>query len=377
MTTTSTIEAEPAAAGTARGRLGRQRSSRGRARRWLWAALLFSSLVGVIGASVLTVPYYALSPGSTWPLDSLVHVDGAPSYRTRHPVAFTTVNVGQTSLLEALAGWIDGDVDVVPASVIDGDRSRDETNSYNRRLMDDSKLVAKAVALRAVGRPVELRTAGTQVVAVAEGQPASGKLSAGDVIVAVDGAAVDVPDELRTLLAVGGPGATHRLSVAPSRGGGVREVELATVGSPQDPSRAVIGIAPREVLVSAESPVAVRLDTSDVGGPSAGLAFTLAVIDRLTRGELTGGRRVAATGTIALDGTVGRVGGTVQKAVAVRDAGYEVFLVPADERAEIAGRVGDDVEVIGVATLQDALDALASLGGGFQAPQPPGVVSPG
>lgn len=131
------------------------------------------------------------------------------------------------------------------------------------------------------------------------------------------------------------------------------------------------------MLVSAESPVAVRLDTSDVGGPSAGLAFTLAVIDRLTRGELTGGRRVAATGTIALDGTVGRVGGTVQKAVAVRDAGYEVFLVPADERAEIAGRVGDDVEVIGVATLQDALDALASLGGGFQAPQPPGVVSPG
>ena len=132
---------------------------------------------------------------------------------------------------------------------------------------------------------------------------------------------------------------------------------------PSDPQRAVIGIAPEDRIVGFDFPIKVTIDSGTVGGPSAGLAFTLAVLDVLTPGELTGGHRVAVTGTIALDGAVGPVGGGAQKAITVRDAGYEVFLVPLDELEEVRATVGDDLQVIAVDTLAAALDALDSLGG--------------
>ncbi len=138
---------------------------------------------------------------------------------------------------------------------------------------------------------------------------------------------------------------------------------LATIAAPDEPARAVIGIAPEDRVIGFDFPVDVTIDSGNVGGPSAGLAFTLAVLDVLTPGELTGGRRVAVTGTMSLDGTVGPVGGAAQKAITVRDAGYEVFLVPPDELDEVRTAVGDDLEVIAVGTLAAALDALDSLGG--------------
>jgi PDZ domain-containing protein len=141
------------------------------------------------------------------------------------------------------------------------------------------------------------------------------------------------------------------------------DVDVFTGVAPDDPERAVIGIAPEDRLVGFDYPIDVTIDSGKVGGPSAGLAFTLAVLDVLTPGELTGGHRVAVTGTMRLDGTVGPVGGAAQKAISVRKAGYEVFLVPEEELAEVRATVGDDLRVIGVGTLAEALDALDSLGG--------------
>ena len=138
---------------------------------------------------------------------------------------------------------------------------------------------------------------------------------------------------------------------------------MTTIAAPDDPTRAIIGIAPEDRISDFDFPIDVTIDSGNVGGPSAGLAFTLAVLDVLTPGELTGGHRVAVTGTMSLDGTVGPVGGGAQKAIAVRDAGYEVFLVPSDELEEVREAVGDDVEVIAVDTLDEALAALDSLGG--------------
>jgi PDZ domain-containing protein len=166
------------------------------------------------------------------------------------------------------------------------------------------------------------------------------------------------------LLQPGGPGAQHVLTVERPPGSSTTvEVPIATVPAPEDPGRAVIGIAPEDRLAGAELPIDVLIDSGTVGGPSAGLAFTLAVLDVLTPGELTGGHRVAVTGTMRLDGTVGPVGGAAQKAVTVRNAGYEVFLVPQEELDEVATVIGDDLRVIGVGTLAEALDALGSLGG--------------
>jgi len=317
-----------------------------------------------IGAAVLPVPYVAMRPGKVRPVTEQVLVERAPSHPPEHSIAYTTVSVGDATLLEALVGWWDDDVDVLPEEVVRGDRDADENRRYNAQLMDTSKLLATAVALEHLGYEVAVRTSGTVVREIAADAPAASVLELDDVIVAVDGEPVDAPDEVGALLQPGGPGATHRLTVERPPGSGTTlDVEIATIAAPDDPDRAIVGIAVEDRIVGADLPIDVLIDSGTVGGPSAGLAFTLAVIDVLTPGELTGGHLVATTGTIRLDGTVGPVGGAVQKAVSVRDAGYEVFLVPPAELDEVQATVGDDLTVIGVGTLAEALEALESLGG--------------
>jgi PDZ domain-containing protein len=332
----------------------------------VWVAAIASALLvsTVIGAAVLPVPYVAIRPGSARPVTEQVLVEGSPSFPPAESIAYTTVNVGGTSLLEAFVGWLDDNVDVVPEERVRADRSPAENRRYNAQLMDTSKLVAIAVALDHLGHEVLIRTSGTVVRQIIEGSPAEGALEIDDVIVSVDGQPVDRPSVIGDLLQGGGPGATHVLTVERPAGSGAHvEVSLPTIAAPDDAQRAVIGIAPEDRIAGFDFPVDVTIDSGTVGGPSAGLAFTLAVLDVLTPGELTGGHRVAVTGTMSLDGTVGPVGGAAQKAITVRDAGYEVFLVPTDELKEVEATVGGDLRVIAVDTLAEALDALGSLGG--------------
>ncbi len=331
---------------------------------WIMVGAFGLLVSAVVGAAVLPVPYVAIRPGSVRPVTDQVLVEGTESYAPAESIAYTTGNVGGTTLLEAFAGWLDDSVDVLPEERVRGDRSAAESRRYNAQLMDTSKLVAIAVALRHLGHEVTINTAGTVVRQIIADSPAEAVLHLDDVIVAVDGAPVDAPDEVGALLQTGGPGASHVLTVERPAGSDNRvEVTVATIAAPDEPTRAVIGIAPEDRIVGFDFPVDVTIDSGNVGGPSAGLAFTLAVLDVLTPGELTGGRRVAVTGTMSLDGTVGPVGGAAQKAITVRDAGYEVFLVPPDELDEVRTAIGDDLEVIAVGTLSAALDALDSLGG--------------
>ncbi len=187
--------------------------------RRLWVGVAVTFLLAVIGASVLPVPYYALRPGDARLLDDLVSVDGAEEFPTDSPVAFTTVKVGRTTLIEALVGWFDDDVDVVPAEVIEGDRTEEETDRYNQQLMDDSKLIATAVALERLGYDVPVTTEGVLVEGVVPEQPADGLLERGDVILAVDGEQIDEPGEIRSLLQAGG---SRRYSPALGRARGRR-----------------------------------------------------------------------------------------------------------------------------------------------------------
>lgn len=320
--------------------------------------------VVVTGAGFLRVPYIAVRPGSVLPVTEHVTVDGAQAYPPESSIAYTTVRQRSLTLLGAFMGWIDDDVDVFPTDVLRGDRSAEENRRYNAQLMDTSKDVAIAVALRHLGYEVTVNTSGTVVRQVEEGSPADGVLERDDVIVAVDGQPLDHTEALRELLQVGGPGAVHALTVERPAGSDQRvEVSLSTVPADDDAGRAIIGIIPEERIIGFDLPIDVAIDSGQVGGPSGGLAFTLSVIDVLTPGELGRDHKVAVTGTMALDGTVGPVGGTAQKAVAVRNAGYEVFLVPPEELEEVKAAVGDDLRVIAVDTLAAALEALASLGG--------------
>ena len=359
--TTVDIEEHTGSATVPRAPTATRRRSR---RLWLAGAVAGLLVSTVAGAAVLPVPYVALRPGAVRPVTEQVLVEGTASYPPAESIAYTTVRIGGTSLLEAVVGWLDDDVDVLPEEVVRGGRSVDENRRYNAQLMDTSKLVAIAVALEHLGHPVTVRTSGAIVRQIAAGSPAEAALQLDDVIVAVDGQPVDAPDEIGTLLQPGGPGAVHTLTVERPAGSGTTvEVAISTVPAPDDAGRAIIGVAPEDRIAEFDLPIDVTIDSGTVGGPSAGLAFALAVLDVLTPGELTGGHRVAVTGTIGLDGVVGPVGGAAQKAITVRDAGYEVFLVPPQELEDVRAAVGDDLEVIAVGTLAAALDALDSLGG--------------
>jgi Lon-like protease len=338
-------------------------------RTWAVLGLVLGAVVLATAAAgwFYKVPYFALLPGSARDTDGLIQIEGANEYPSDGQILYTTVRVrGRLSLWEYLWLLQRNDVDVVPEATVLGDRDRGQNRQYNLQLMDNSKQVAVAVALDELGFAVTEST-GVLIVTVVEGSAADGLLDPGDVVVAVDGVPVLEAPQLVERLGGRRPGDEVELVVERHTSGEVATVAVTLGENPAGSPGGFLGVGPTTRVVFGELPFEVAIDTGEVGGPSAGLAFTLALMDGLTPGELTGGERVAVTGTIAIDGTVGPVGGVPQKAVAVREAGIDVFLVPAALGDvvidDVRSRAGTTVQVIPVEDIDDALEALSSLGG--------------
>ena len=330
-------------------------------------------IASLVAASSIHVPYYAISPGKALPVAGLVKVaDGVPSYPPKGSVYLCTVSLGRTTVLEALQGWLDPTTDVVKTQVIKPKSVNDsQLREINLQAMDTSKETALAVAFQQLGYHVITGT-GAVIDAVVEGKPADGVLHAGDVIVAVDGTAVELHSDAVRLLGAHHPGDTVRLTVEPKGSTQRHDVSVRLAVHPDDPSRPLLGVTLRTRDQKFDFPYDVDIASDRIGGPSAGLAFTLEVLDVITKGELTGGIRVAATGTIDLDGTVGVIGGVAQKTVAVKEAGVKLFLVPKDELAQARRHAGKGLVVEPVENLQDALRILATFGGNGLALGKPG-----
>ncbi len=332
-------------------------------RRRFWPIVLTVVVVAfVIGAATVPLPYYLYRPGSVRDTEPLIAVDGVEVYASDGTISYTTVSLRQATVFGLASGWIDDDIDVVPRDEVLGGRDADQNRTLNLQMMDTSKQVASQVALERLGYPVDVSITGETVVEVIPDMPAEGVLEPGDTITAVDGEPIDDPDDLTRLLGDDAPGDEVTITVQSPESAAERDVELALAPDPDDPERAIMGVRPSPRGVDFDFPFDVEIDTGDVGGPSAGLAFTLAIIDDLTPGDLTGGAKVAVTGTISGDGSVGPVGGTGQKAAAVRAGDYDVFLVPSADYQAALGRAGD-VEMVAVDTLEEALAALGDLGG--------------
>jgi PDZ domain-containing protein len=190
--------------------------------------------------------------------------------------------------------------------------------------------------------------------------------------VAVDGTPVTLWEEVVSAVGQHQPGDEVTFSVERGGEGPAEELTVA-VGSysPDQPDRPIVGIVGTTRDLAVDLPFDVSIDAEDVGGPSAGLAFTLSVLDILTPGDLTGGSSVAATGTIAFDGSVGPIGGIEQKTVAAREAGVDLFLVPLAEVDQARSGAGS-MQVVGVEDLEDALAALDDVGGNALALGTPG-----
>lgn len=328
-------------------------------RRWWWSwwvpvVLLVAAGLGV-GAATIRLDYFAIIPGSTYATEELVTIEGAPTYPSEGEVMFVTVTIRQVTLIGALWGWLDPQVDVKPRRVLFGDRSAEENRQLNQVLMESSIATSTQAALRYLDMGVS--GGGAAVVAVVPGFPAEGALEVGDVIVAVDGAPVRFSDELVDAVRSRSPGTTVVLTVQRAEETLEVPVTLADDGA----GGPILGVQVQ--THDLRLPFQVDIDPHQIGGPSAGLAFALTIIDELTPGELTGGHLVAATGTIEADGDVGPIGGVRQKVEAVEAAGAELFIVPSANYAEALTMADDDLRVVAVDNLAEAVAALVPLGG--------------
>jgi PDZ domain-containing protein len=343
--------------------------ARRRAPRWLrrtslGAGLLLALLGGlIVAASLISSGYVAYKPGSASPAEDRVEVNGATAYEPSGDILFLTVSVDRMSKLEKW--WYDRNDDIDMQKESEAyPQGRKVNTQINAQLMTQSKSTAELVALQYLGYDV-LEMSGARLTEVLEGGPAAGHLQAGDTIVAVDGTPVRTAEDTRTKLLTSKPGQTVVFRVENAQG--EARDEAIVLGTRPDPAETYgyLGVRFQDRIRQKDPlPIDLTIDTGRVGGDSAGLAFTLSIIDELTPGELTGGHRIAVTGTMEADGTVGPIGGIRQKVVAARKAKAELLLVPEGANYDDAvAKAGDTIKIVAVKNLESALAALSDFGG--------------
>jgi Lon-like protease len=336
----------------------------------------FVLVVQVVVAAQLQTPWIAFEPGSATSTDGLLSVNGAQTYPDDEgQILYLTVRQNRLSALEWVVKARDPYIDIVREKDAFGDRSAGEVRQENIAMMETSKSQAELAALDYLGYDV-FDPVGAQVVKVEPGSASDGVLELNDVITAINGTEVTEADELIAQLRNLQPGALVTLDVEKTDGTGQHRVEVTLGSRPDGTEGGFLGISTSTwYVVSPDIPVDIEIDSGEVGGNSAGLAFALSVIDQMTPGSLTGDHKVAVTGTMSVDGTVGDVGGVAQKAVAARHAGAQYMLVPRNLEQEALKNAGD-MQVIPVSTLQEALDALSNLGGNAKDLALPGATQP-
>jgi Lon-like protease len=341
------------------------------ARGQLTAAALFAGLV--VTAALMPVPYVRLSPGPTVDVladdPPLIAISGTETYPTEGRLDLTTVSElggprSRLQLLQAVRGWLDPDRTVLPERVLFPEPvSGEQVEQADNAAMEMSQEDAVSAAVDHLGLPAQQQVVVREVSA---DSPADGLLQPGDVVLTIDGKPVTEADQVREAVRSVAPGDEVVFGI--ERDGAAQSVAVVTAPSPTDAAIPYVGIVTAEVLVPDSFDVTISLD--DVGGPSAGLVFSLGIVDQLTPQQETGGRFVAGTGTIDAAGTVGPIGGLPQKLAAARDAGAEVFLVPADNCSDSIGVDVGEMRLIRVETLDQAVSALAALRDG--GPEPVG-----
>jgi PDZ domain-containing protein len=317
-------------------------------------------VLAAIAAALFLLPSndYLLLPDQARAVGPLVEIEGEKPVRDGGGIYFVAVDVRKASLFESVFPSIHEGSTLVPENQLLPPGVNEEARREGElRAMARSQQVAAAVALRRLGYDVKTKNVGVLVDALVSGSPSIGKLRPNDVIASVDGKPVQTRSDLLRLVGAHKPGQEVRLVV--ERGAKRETITLRTAADPDDPKRAVIGVYV-EQAASIKLPLKVRIDLGNVGGPSAGLAFALDVMEELGT-DVDGGRKIAATGEIELDGTVAPVGGVKQKTIAVRRSGIGVFLVPAGDNAEEARRHAGGLRIVPVKNFQQALRSLATL----------------
>lgn len=331
-----------------------------------------------VGAFV-QLPLAAVGPGPTFNTLGSTKVKNKHNKITKVPVIeitgvqpdqvdgsldMTTVNVlTGFGFFTALHLGFDSDWSVVPrSSLFPQGITNEQMSKIQAAEMSQSENAAITAAMNYLNQPVA-----TFVGTVFKKGPAAGKLQAGDQIAAVNGKVVTLATDVHAALR--GTKAGDKATVTVVRAGQpVTETITLKSGAPDITDRGLLGVG---IYSEPIGPIKVRINLADVGGPSAGLMFTLAIIDKLSPGSLTAGKHIAGTGTMDYDGTVGPIGGITHKLVGASRAGAKYFFVPAKNCAEAVSAKQKGLTLVRVTTLQSALDALAHIRAGEKAPTCP------
>jgi PDZ domain-containing protein len=347
-------------------------------------AVLIAVAAFVIATSLISAPYTELVPGDAQPVAGLITVPHGSGHPIDGKVLLTDVGVQSLHYLEYYYAKLfpNRDNAIFPTGEITGNLPNSEFVAQGVVDMAESQLTAKSVAFRQLGYAVPERDIGVTLYVIDPGSPAWKTLQVGDVVSSIDNVPTTNPVALQNAVRAHQPGDTVTIRVGsitnplPGHDVSVRlgsitadnkKVAFLGIGDPATPI-AAMGTQPQY-----DFPFPVSINSDDIGGPSAGLAWTLGILNALSGGNITGGRIVAATGTIRPDGSVGDVGGVQQKTVAVNDAGATVFLVPQPELSTARAMAGRNLKVFAVGTLAQALNDLEHLGGklGSAAKGPP------
>jgi PDZ domain-containing protein len=344
-----------------------ERHRRGLNRR-TWTLITSFVVVAVLGllGGFAQVPYVALGPGPTYDTlgsdrgNEVVHVSGQNTFPTGGHLTMTTVSLtDQVTLFGALGLWVSGRYALAPREeYFKPGESEQDVKKENVKAFQDSQSNAEVAALRYLGYPIKVLVA--QIVS---GSPADNTIAPGDKLVTVNGKAATDSDAVRAALQSTKPG--DKVDVTFQHGTDQPRTAQIVLGRSSDRDWGFLGVSPVD---RADVNFDVTISLADVGGPSAGLMFALAIVDKLTPGELNGGKSIAGTGEIDEKGDVKPIGGIPFKMVAAREAGATTFLVPADNCAEAKQHAPDGLQLVKVTKLADAVQELNDLNAGKPVP---------
>jgi PDZ domain-containing protein len=320
----------------------------------------------LIGAMFYSLPFYITKPGMAKALKPIITVKSGK--KDKGNFMLTTVRMGQANIYSYAEAKMSKFEEIYPESeILNPTETAEEYNVRQLYLMKDAKLNATDVAYRKAGLPVKYKYNGIYVLSVLPNMTANGKLKAGDRIFKVDGHTFSSSNEFMDYVRT--KKAREELTFTYLRNKQTKDVKIQVKPFKQEPKRVGIGISlvdDKEVIVNPP----VKIVTDEIGGPSAGLMFSLEIYNQLTKDDLTRGHQIAGTGTIDADGTVGPIGGIEQKIVAADKAGAEIFLAPNEHGAKksnyrdalkAAHEIGTKMKIVPVDTFDEAVAYLKKL----------------
>lgn len=333
------------------------------------------TLMALVATLAIPAPYVLLSPGPVYNTigevqgNELITITGTQTYPVSGALDMLTVSEwggpsAGIGLDQAIKAWFNKDQRVVPREMFyDETESAEDNRAQVAADFSSSQSYAIGAALKYLNQPV---SESVIVSSVVSGSPSSDKLLPRDTITAVDGVAVTTTKQVVDAVRSKDIGATTTFTVV--RSGTPQDVAVSSAAREDDPTTPeneagipYVGIGVDTLYVA---PFSIEFGLKDVGGPSAGMMFAIAIIDKLTPGELTQGKTIAGTGTVDPDGYVGPIGGIQQKLVGAKNGGAELFLAPSENCDEVIGHIPSGMTVAQVTTISDAIQAIETFNAG-------------